>query len=58
MSPAQVKAATTLLDRVLPRLQSVEGGMDLTIRSHEQALLELAGKGGEPQAPADEDGPQ
>lgn len=41
MTPAQVKAATTLLDRVMPRLQSIEGDLGLTNMTHEQRLKQL-----------------
>ena len=41
MTSAQVKAAETLLDRVLPKLQSIEGSMDLTLTKHEEALEQL-----------------
>lgn len=38
MSPAQVKAAVALLKKTLPDLQSIEGGLDLTVQKHEEAL--------------------
>lgn len=41
MSSAQVKAAETLLDRVLPKMQSIEGALDVTLIKHEQALDDL-----------------
>jgi uncharacterized Ntn-hydrolase superfamily protein len=37
----QITAAIALLRKTLPDLQSIEGGMDVTIRSHEDALREL-----------------
>lgn len=40
----QVKAIEVLLDRVMPKLQSVEGAMDLSIVKHEQALDDLDDK--------------
>lgn len=41
MSPAQVKAVTTLLKKVMPDLQSIEGGLDLTYKKHEDMLRDL-----------------
>ena len=41
MKPTQVKAIEVLLDRVLPKMQSVEGGLDLTHKKHEDAIGEL-----------------
>lgn len=41
MSAAQVKAVTTLLKKTMPDLQSIEGGLDLTHRKHEEALKDL-----------------
>lgn len=40
MKSTQVKAIEVLLDRVLPKMQSVEGGLDLT-HKHEDAIGEL-----------------
>ena len=41
MKPAQVKAIEVLLDRVLPKMQSIEGGMDLHHHTHEKAIEQL-----------------
>lgn len=41
MSASQVKAATALLKKTIPDLQSIEGGLDLTVIKHEQALNDL-----------------
>lgn len=41
MSPAQVKAVTTLLKKTMPDLQNIEGGLELTHRKHEEAIAEL-----------------
>lgn len=41
MKSTQVKAIEVLLDRVLPKMQSVEGGLDLTHKKHEDAIGEL-----------------
>ncbi|MBF9682918.1 hypothetical protein IAI36_11580, partial [Streptococcus pseudopneumoniae] len=41
MSPAQVKAAVALLKKTLPDLQSIEGGLDLTHKKHEDMLKDL-----------------
>ncbi len=41
MTPAQVKAATTLLKKTMPDLQSVEGALDLHHHQHEKALKDL-----------------
>ena len=41
LSPAQVKAITTLLKKTMPDLQSIEGGLDLHHHKHEDALKAL-----------------
>ena len=41
MTPAQVKAATTLLKKTMPDLQSIEGSLDMHHYQHEQGLKEL-----------------
>lgn len=41
MKSTQVKAIEVLLDRVLPKMQSVEGGLDLHHHKHEDAIEQL-----------------
>lgn len=41
LKKSQVSAAIALLRKTIPDLQSIEGGLDLTVTKHEQALDEL-----------------
>lgn len=41
LSATQVRAVEILLDRVLPKMQSIEGGMDLHHHTHEKAIEQL-----------------
>ena len=41
LSATQVRAVEILLDRVLPKMQSIEGGMDLHHHNHEKAIEQL-----------------
>lgn len=41
MTPSQVKAAVALLKKTLPDLQNIEGGLDLRVSKHEEAIKEL-----------------
>lgn len=56
MSPAQVKAAVALLKKTLPDLQSIEGGLDLTVQKHEEALDALDPEKTIPESAADAGG--
>ena len=41
MSPSQMKAAVALLKKTIPDLEVIEGGLDLTVRKHEEAIEQL-----------------
>lgn len=41
MTPGQVKAAIALLKKTMPDLQNIEGGLDVRVSKHEEAIKEL-----------------